>query len=485
MPLQLYDTRKRRKIPFKPLTAGRIKMYTCGPTVYEDATIGNLRAYMFEDLLRRSLKFLGFEVTQVMNITDVDDKTIREASERNIPLKEVTSPVIERFFNDLELLSIEPAEHYPLATDHIPEIIELIEILYEKGYAYEMEGSIYFSIEKFADYGQLSGMKIDKLIRQERRLQSSDARIDADEYQKGDFRDFALWKGWTEEDADIYWDSPFGRGRPGWHIECSAMARKYLGDQFDIHTGGIDNIFPHHENEIAQSVAATGKSFARHWMHCAHLMIEGQKMSKSLGNVYLLKDLLQKGYSPRAVRYILLVTHYRQTLNFTHRAVEAAARSLERLDTLYQAANLANGGGRVRSGLQDALDTARVDFTAALEDDLGISEALAALFKLVSRVHQLEAETALNKAEGGLIKVFWADADRVLGFLIHQRDLPLEVIDAVRERIEFRQMRRFEDADRIRDELAVAGFQLEDISDGTVVIWLGGRKIVTNKINNS
>ena len=477
MPLHFYDTRKRRKIPFKPLTADQVKMYTCGPTVYEDATIGNFRAYMFEDLLRRTLKFLGFEVTQVMNITDVDDKTIREASERKIPLNEVTSPVIERFFNDLKLLNIESAEYYPTATSHIPEMIGLIETLIEKGYAYLSEGSIYFSIQKFADYGQLSGMKLDKLVR--------GVRIDADEYEKGDFRDFVLWKSWTENDGDVHWDSPFGRGRPGWHIECSAMSRKYLGEEFDIHTGGIDNIFPHHENEIAQSVAATGKSFAQYWLHCAHLMIEGEKMSKSLGNVYLLNDLVARGYSPRAVRYVLLATHYRQTLNFTHKAVEAAARSLERLDTLYQAANLAEGRGSVRSSLHEDLEIARVDFTTALEDDLCISEALAALFKLVSKIHRFEVETALNKAEGVLIKVFWADADRVLGFLMPLRDLSTEVIDAVSERVEFRRIRRFADSDRIRDELARAGYQLEDISDGTVVIWSGGRKIVTNIPNNS
>ncbi|HHE46340.1 MAG TPA: cysteine--tRNA ligase, partial [Bacteroidetes bacterium] len=341
MSLSIYDTRQRRKVQFEPLQPGRVGMYTCGPTVYSDATIGNFRAYMFEDLLRRTLKFLGYQVTQVMNITDVDDKTIRESRRRKIPLKDYTTPIVEDFFKDLDLLNIERAEHYPAATEHIPEMIEMIELLIANGNAYKAGKSVYFRISSFPDYGRLSGMNLEKLAK--------GVRIDSDEYDRDDFRDFALWKGWTEDDGDVFWDSPFGRGRPGWHIECSAMSRRYLGDEFDIHTGGVDNIFPHHENEIAQSVAATGKSFSRHWMHCAHLMVEGEKMSKSLGNVYILKDLLDKGYSPRAMRYVLLSTHYRQILNFTHDALTAANRSLERLDTLYQTADMASGDGIVRA----------------------------------------------------------------------------------------------------------------------------------------
>jgi len=447
-------------------------MYNCGPTVYQDATIGNFRAYMFEDLLRRTLKFLGFRVIQVMNLTDVDDKTIHEANRKKIPLKEVTTPIIDRFFEDIDILNIERAEYYPVATEHIQDMIELIEMLLSNGHAYRSDDSVYFSISTFPEYGRLSGMKLEKLVK--------GVRIDADEYEKDDFRDFALWKGWTEEDGDVYWDSPFGRGRPGWHIECSAMSRKYLGEEFDIHTGGVDNIFPHHENEIAQSVCATNGAFARYWMHCAHLKVEGEKMSKSLGNVYLLKDLLAKGYSPRVIRFVLLITHYRQPLNFTHDAVVAASRSLQRLDTLYQAASIAAGHGAVRSKLNEALQTAREEFTSALEDDLGISEAMAALFKLVRATHQVSRDAPLNKAEGVAIKVLWSDVDRVLGFLIPEKvDISEDIAQAVRNRIGFRRSHKFGEADRIRRELMDSGYQLEDTPEGTVVIWSGGRKLIT------
>ena len=478
MSLCIYDTRQRRKVQFEPRISSKVGMYTCGPTVYSDATIGNFRAYMFEDLLRRTLKFLGYQVTQVMNLTDVDDKTIREANACNIPLKEITYPITERFFKDLDILNIERAEHYPAATEHIPDMIDLIELLIANGNAYKAEKSIYYRINSFPDYGRLSGMNLEKLAK--------GVRIDSDEYERDDFRDFALWKGWTEEDGNVYWESPFGRGRPGWHIECSAMSRKYLGEEFDIHTGGVDNIFPHHENEIAQSVAATGKTFSKYWMHCAHLKVDGEKMSKSLGNVYVLEDLLNKGYSPRTIRYVLLSAHYRQTLNFTHDAVEAAVHSLERLDTLYQAANMAAGDGSVRSSLLEELENARNDFSAALEDDLGISEALAALFKLVSVVHQTDRETPLNKAEGVVIKVLWADIDRVLGFLIPKTyDIPTEIIETVQERYRLRCNRQFAEADHTRDKLAESGYHLEDMSGGTVVIWSGGRKFVAFDPNNA
>lgn len=471
MSFQIYDTRERRKVAFETLEPNKVKMYTCGPTVYKDATIGNFRTYVFEDLLRKTLKYLGYQVTQVMNITDVDDKTIKEAKTFGKPLKEITNPVTERFFRDLDLLNIERAEYYPHATEYIPEMIELIEKLLEKGYAYKMGNSVYYSVSSFSEYGRLSGMKLEKLVR--------GARIDADEYEKDDFRDFALWKGWTEEDGDVAWDSPFGRGRPGWHIECSALSMRYLGEDFDLHTGGVDNIFPHHENEIAQSVAATGGSFARHWMHSAHLIVEGEKMSKSLGNVYTLSDLLQNGYSTRALRYVLITTQYRQQLNFTHEAVTAALHSLERLDTLYQTANLASGEGNVRQFIRESVEIATSDFRSSLEDDLNISEALAALFKLVSSVHRASRETRLNQSEGDAIRVFWEEIDRVLGFIIPQRSkLPEDVIELVRERIEFRRKHEFSQSDSIREELGNNGYQIEDTRDGTVVIWSGGREIV-------
>ena len=472
MPLNIFDTRLRRKVPFQSLKHNKVGMYTCGPTVYRDATIGNFRAYMFEDLLRRTLKFLGYSVKQVMNLTDVDDKTIRDANARGVPLKEHTAPITERFFRDLDLLNIERAEVYPAATDHIQEMIDLIQILINKEHAYKADNSIYYRISSFPQYGQLSGMKLECLAR--------GVRIDSDEYERDDFRDFALWKGWSESDGDVYWDSPFGRGRPGWHIECSAMSIKYLSEEFDIHTGGVDNIFPHHENEVAQSVGATEKSFAKYWMHCAHLMIEGEKMSKSLGNDYVLQDLLAKGYSARALRYVLLTTHYRQLLNFTHEGVAAATRSLERLDTLFQVANLAKGDSKVRVALKEEIENCRSSFVKSMEDDLNISDAMAALFNLVSSVHQSATEMPFNKAEGVALKVFWADVDRVLGFLIPKEEaLPELVIKSVEKRMLLRKELHYKQADEIREMLIKEGYQLEDLGNKTVVIWSGGRKIIS------
>ncbi len=478
----IYDTRERRKVPFEPLEPGVVRFYTCGPTVYAPAHIGNFRTYMFEDLLRRTLKYLGYRVVQVMNITDVDDKTIAEANARKVSLREVTAPVIERFMADLKTLNIEPAEHYPRATEHIPEMIELVRTLLDKKFAYIADGSVYFRVASFPEYGGLSGMELNRL--------RCGVRVDADEYEKDDVRDFALWKGWTEEDGEVAWDAPFGRGRPGWHIECSAMSMKYLGTEFDIHTGGVDNIFPHHENEIAQSVAATGKGFARHWMHSAHLIVEGEKMAKSLGNFYCLKDLLDKGYSARAIRYVLLTTHYRQRLNFTAELVSAALSSLLRLDTLRNAveAALANGyPGGVRAELREAVHRARDDFRTALEDDLNISRALAALFGLVSAVHTAAGKDRLNREEAEYLRAFWHGADEVLGFLFPvQVRFPAEVVELARERLRARRAKDYAHADEMRDRLIERGYKVEDLPDGTSAITgLEGRRIVSEDGRNS
>jgi len=446
-------------------------MYTCGPTVYADAHIGNFRTYIFEDLLRRTLKLLGYRVIQVMNLTDVDDKTIRESRSAGISLQEHTAPIIERFFADLDNLNIERAEYYPAATEHIPEMIRLVDTLLDKGYAYKMSGSVYFSIEKFREYGRLSGMKLDRLKR--------GARIDADEYEKDDFRDFALWRGWTEDDGDIGWDAPFGRGRPGWHIECSSMSMKYLGEEFDIHTGGVDNIFPHHENEMAQSAAATGKGFVRYWLHSAHLVIDGEKMSKSLGNYYTLKDLLARGYSARSIRYALLTTHYRQRLNLSDDVIKAASSAIERLDTLRFAAEEASGEGETGSKLLEAIETSQQRFTQSLEDNLGISGAMAAVFDLVSAVHRISLEKSLNGKEGSMLLSFWKDIDSVLGLLFPAGvELPQNVREIVNERAQVRREKNFKRSDEIRDALLKDGYLLEDTKDGTIVIWKEGRELV-------
>lgn len=447
-----------------------MKLYTCGPTVYADAHIGNYRTYVFEDLLRRSLEYLGYKVTHVMNLTDVDDKTIRNSIEKGVPLSDFTAPIIERFFDDIDELKIRRANHYPAATEHIPEMIELIDKLLQLGYAYIAEGSVYFSIEKYAEYGKLSGMNLEKMVR--------GVRIDADEYEKDNFRDFALWRGWSEADGDVKWDAPFGEGRPGWHIECSAMSMCYLGEQFDIHTGGVDNIFPHHENEIAQSVCATGKEFVKHWMHSAHLIFGGEKMSKSLGNIATLSELLDQGYSSRSIRYVLLTTHYRQQINFTDEVIKAAVASLTRLDTLRLAAKEATAEGTPRNIILSQIEIAEKDFTSGLSDDLNISAAMAALFDFVSAIHRISEQSALNRSEGVMILSFWKRVDDVLAFLFPGDEFPRYITDMVKERIKARSGKKWEISDNIRQKLGNLGYELEDSPHGTTVTGSEGRVFI-------
>ena len=313
--MNVYNSLTRRVEELKPLEGNEIRLYTCGPTVYNFAHIGNFRAYAFEDILRRVVQFNGMKIRQVMNLTDVDDKTIRGANAAGVALTDYTKTYKDAFFADLKKLNIQPAEVYPAATDHIPEMIALVQKLMDKGVAYQSEdGSVYFKVREFPGYGKLAHIDFDN--------QRTGLRCAADEYDKENVGDFALWKAWEESDGPVGWDSPWGRGRPGWHIECSAMSMKYLGETFDLHTGGIDNLFPHHENEIAQAEAATGKEFVRTWMHCAHLRVNGEKMSKSAGNFFTLRDLLEKGYTGREIRYVLINAHYRTGLNFAFDALE-------------------------------------------------------------------------------------------------------------------------------------------------------------------
>ena len=327
--IHLYNTEKREKEPFRTHKPEIALVYTCGPTVYNYAHIGNFRTYVFEDILRRTLKYFGYRVTQVMNLTDIDDKTIRGAIEANTTLDAFTLPYKTAFFTDIAELGIERAEYYPQATDYIPQMIDFIEDLLFKEIAYKSrDKSIYFSVEKFPNYGRLSRLKLDEL-----KVGASDARVFDDEYEKENVGDFVLWKAYEEKrDGKVFWDSPFGPGRPGWHLECSTMAHELLGKEIDIHAGGVDLIFPHHENEIAQSEAFTGHNFARFWVHSEHLLVDGRKMSKKLGNFYTLRDLLQKGYSGREVRYMLMHTHYRTQLNFTFEGLDGARSSLQRIN---------------------------------------------------------------------------------------------------------------------------------------------------------
>lgn len=439
-------------------------MYTCGPTVYNHVHIGNLRTFLFEDLLRRSLAFLGYRVVQVMNLTDVDDKTIRGAEERGVSLDEFTAPYVASFFADLEALNVRPADAYPRATLHIAEMQAIIVRLLERGHAYESDGSVWFRIASDPDYGKLSGIRLEDARRGD--------RVASDEYEKEDVRDFVLWKG--AKPGEPSWESPWGPGRPGWHIECSAMSAKYFGETFDIHCGGVDNMFPHHENEIAQSEMANGAPFVRTWLHSEHLLVDGEKMSKSLGNQYTLQDLLARGCSPRAIRYALISVHYRQKLNFTFASLDAASAALKRIDEMrYRLANAAETADS-SPAIGDLLAGAESRFAEALGDDLNVSAALAALFDLVRGVNAAIERGAIAAGDRARIEATLARLDEALGVIAMPwgtAELPDEEVAgierAIAERIAARQRRDFAAADRIRRELAARGIVLEDTPQGT------------------
>ena len=454
--MKVYNSLTRGLEPLEPMEGGTIRFYTCGPTVYNYAHIGNFRAYTFEDILRRVMQFNGMKVKQVMNLTDVDDKTIRGANAAGVKLTDYTKTYKDAFFADLKVLNIQPAEVYPAATDHIPEMISLVEKLVEKGVAYKSDdGSVYFAVTKFPGYGKLAHIDFDN--------QRTGARCAADEYDKENVGDFALWKAWEPSDGPVGWDSPWGRGRPGWHIECSAMSMKYLGESFDLHTGGIDNLFPHHENEIAQAEAATGKQFVRTWMHCAHLRVNGEKMSKSLGNFFTLRDLLEKGWTGREIRYVLVNAHYRQGLNFAFSALEDARKALERVDRCVDAlAARAKDGEPAPDFAQAALDA----FTAAVNDDLNTPKAFAALFDLV---RETNASGTCSKA---VLDVF-RRMDSVLGVIFFGKaaktEVPAEVQTLLDARAAARAAKNWAESDRLRDAIAAAGWTVKDSKEGQSV----------------
>ncbi len=458
---RVQNTLSRQMEEFRPLEAGHARMYTCGPTVYNFAHIGNFRAYVFEDLLRRWLKFKGFRVTQVMNLTDVDDKTIRDSQAAGKRLAEFTEIYKKAFFEDIRALNIEPAEHYPAATGHISEMIALIEKLVEKRIAYRSDdGSVYFSIARWPTYGKLAHL--------DREGMRSGVRIASDEYDKENVADFALWKAWDEKDGDVVWESPWGRGRPGWHIECSAMSQKYLGASFDLHTGGVDNIFPHHEDEIAQSEAANGQPFAKYWMHCAHLMVDGQKMSKSRGNFHTLRAVLERGYSGREVRYELLATHYRAPLNFTFGSLDAARTALRRVDEF--TVRLAEAAGSGKAGPLPGWAQAAADrFEAAMDEDLNVSAALAALFDCIREGNAVMDAQLMDPADAAAVRGLFRRWDGALGVL----EKPAEAVPAgVQTILDRRQAARaakdWKRSDALRDEIAALGWIVKDTPKGQV-----------------
>ena len=463
MPITFFNTLTREIETFQPLDpAGRrVKLYTCGPTVYNYAHIGNFRAYLFEDLLQRHLEFRGYAVDRVMNLTDVDDKTIRGCRAANVPLGVFTKTFKDAFFADLDTLRIKRADHFPEATaaNQIERMISMITTLIERGHAYQAEDqSVYFRIRSFANYGRLAHINLDEL--------KPSGRVSSDEYEKENIGDFALWKAWDEQDGDVAWDSPWGRGRPGWHIECSAMATGLLGPKLDIHCGGEDNIFPHHEAEIAQSESVTGEKFVRYWLHCKHLMVEGQKMSKSAGNFYTLRDLLDKGWTGREVRYLLLSVRYREPLNFTFEGMAGARAALQRLDEwgvrLEQAAQGATSA-ESPSGLN--LDA----FGAALDDDLNISAALGSLFDIVRESNRLISENQLTPAQARGLREWRERIFSVLRFEPEAAAIPAEVTALLDQRAAARAAKDFAASDTLRDQIAALGWAVKDTKAGQQV----------------
>jgi len=453
MAIRFLNTYTRTMEEFRPL-GKPVKIYTCGPTVYHYAHIGNFRAYIFEDLLQRHLEASGYQVDRVMNLTDVDDKTIKGCRAAGVSLMDFTQKFKDAFFEDLKTLRIKPANNFPAATDYVAQMITMIERLIENGYAYQAEDkSVYFRLNTFPDYGKLAHLNLEEL--------RPTGRIANDEYEKESVGDFALWKAWDEADGNVAWESPWGRGRPGWHIECSAMATTLLGDEIDIHCGGVDNIFPHHEAEIAQTECCTGKRFVRMWLHCAHLMVEGQKMAKSAGNFYTLRDLLEKGWSGRELRYVLLSVHYRLPLNFTFESLAAARAALARIDEWL--ARLAEKAGSESTPYPLADDSR---FAAALDDDLNISGALGALFDVIRESNRAFDRDELTPGNARALLDWWKKVNTVLQFQREEETVPQAVRDLVEARAAARAAKDWAQSDDLRAKIEAAGWNIKDSKDG-------------------
>ncbi|MGE5209365.1 MAG: cysteine--tRNA ligase [Alphaproteobacteria bacterium] len=463
MALRFFNTYSRKIEEFEPRDPSErpTRVYTCGPTVYSRAHIGNFRAYIFEDMLQRHLESRGYKVHRVMNITDVDDKTIRGAREAGVPLAKFTEQFKQAFFDDLDTLRIKRANEFPCATDqrYIDRMIEMIGKLIVNGLAYQAEDkSVYFRINKFPEYGKLAHFDLTQL--------QSTGRVRHDEYDKEHIGDFALWKAWDLEDGDVKWDSPWGPGRPGWHIECSAMSTALLGDQIDIHCGGVDNIFPHHEAEIAQSEGVTGKKFVRYWLHCAHLLVDGQKMAKSLGNFYTVQDVLAKGYSGRELRYALLRVHYRAPLNFTWEGMNEARESLGRIDEwlerLYGVAGTENAQ-RSTSSVQRPT----AGFEEALDDDLNISAALGFLFEAIRQTNRSLDRNEIDAAAASAWLEWWKRINGVLDLEAGMEIVvPPEVTQLAEQRETARREKNWKRSDELREQILALGWELRDTKEG-------------------
>jgi len=470
MEIKFHNTLSGKLEVFEPLTKGVVKMYACGPTVYDYAHIGNFRTFVFEDLLRRFLEAAGFKVTHCMNITDVDDKTILNAAKQNKVLAAFTAEFTQAFNEDMAALHCLAPSMQPSATHEIESMLTLIGRLIEKGAAYESEGSVYFRVSKFPGYGKLSKKKL------EMNVAGASRRVDADEYDKEEVTDFVLWK--AAKEGEPSWDSPWGKGRPGWHIECSAMSLKHLGETFDLHAGGEDLIFPHHENEIAQSEAATGKPFVRYWLHAKHLLVDGEKMSKSKGNFYTLRDLLTKHYDPMAIRYSLLSTHYRQQLNFTLDHLKEAGEVIRKLDDCYfQCLNLHAHGGAAKEGgaLAAKLKEHSLKVMACLADDLNVAQAQAQLLETVKEINTALASGQANAADLEAALAFFKAVDALYGLDVAVVEvIPDRVNQALTERQAARVNPAFktdsalqEKSDHMRAELLKDGWMVKDTKPGS------------------
>ena len=443
--MQLHNTLSRKKEEFSPIDKNQVQMYTCGPTVYNYAHIGNYRAYISADILKRVFLYGGYKVKHIMNLTDVDDKTIRDSQKEGKGLKEFTEFYAEKFFEDIKLLNILPPDKFTKATDNIKEMVELTQRLMQKGLAYQSgDGSIYFDIKKFKNYGQLSGVDM------EEQKENASGRIKTDEYEKDNVQDFALWKAWDPKDGEVFWETELGKGRPGWHIECSAMSMKFLGEEFDIHTGGVDLIFPHHENEIAQSEGATGKQFVRYWLHNEWVLVDSKKMAKSFHNFYTLRDLMDKGIEPIAYRFWLLMANYRTIVNFVWKALEGAETALKRLYALYL--GLGDEVGKIE-------EKYRKKFQEALEDDLNTPLALSTIWDLLKD----ESVSSADK------KATVLDFDKVLGLGfadLKEEKIPEKFQKMAEEHEEARKNKDWEKSDKIRAASVAGGYNIEDTPSG-------------------
>ena len=458
MPLKLFNTLTQKVEEFVPIKGRTVRMYTCGPTVYDYVHIGNLRTFIVQDILRRYLVHCNYEVMQVMNITDVEDKIIAGAAEQGIEIEKYTEPYKCAFLEDMKTLKIGKPQLMPQATDHVPEMLDLIKCLTRKGLTYERNGSIYFRIGGFPDYGRLSGIDIERL--------SEKGQQDSDEYAKENPRDFVLWK--KRKPGEAYWDSKLGRGRPGWHLECSAMSMKYLGENFDIHCGGIDLIFPHHENEIAQSEGATGKPFVKYWIHSAHLIVAGEKMSKSRGNFYTLRDLLGKGYASRSIRYLLASVRYRTQLNFTLDGLHQAAKSLERVSNFLQKVRKVSSDQEGSEKAQEHIEQASNGFKEAMDNDLNTAKALGVLFTLIRKINPSLENGLVGASQKNEILELFTNVDQIFDvFEMDKKELQDQKVQKlIMEREEARKRQDYNRADEIRDELASLGIILEDTQAG-------------------